>query len=258
MNLRIMTTNIWGDYFNNPANVRKDNMYKVYENYKPDVIGFQEVEKSWYKSGMLEKLAEEYTLIGTSLRDSFVYVPLAFKKKFRLKANGYEYLDYTTDDSKAITWAVIASYEKTFAVCNTHFWWMTGEEHDLVREKNAAQLAKLMKVLYERFNCPVFAFGDMNSCCTSKIFTKIYPNAGIAQLYDEASEKDNICSHHGDPIKNTDGSFSGQKTNKDHTHSIDHIVGFGEGYMVLRYKVVEEQYALDATDHSPVYADIVL
>lgn len=258
MNLRIMTTNIWGDYFNNPANVRKNNMYKVYENYQPDIIGFQEVENSWYKSGMFEKLAEEYTLIGTSICDNFVFVPLAFKKNFKLKANGYEYLEDTVDDSKAITWAVISNEDKTFAVCNTHFWWMEGEEHDLIREKNAAQLSKLMKVISERFHCPVFAFGDMNSRCTSHMFTKIYPNAGISQLYDEAVEKDNVCSHHGDPVKNSDGSFTGKKTDKDHTYSIDHIVGFGEGYKVLSYRIVEEQYALDATDHSPVYADILL
>lgn len=41
--MRLMTTNIWGDYFDNPVDVREDNMYKVYENYSPDVIGFQEV-----------------------------------------------------------------------------------------------------------------------------------------------------------------------------------------------------------------------
>lgn len=47
-------------------------------------------------------------------------------------------------------------------------------------------------------------------------------------------------------------------TEKDHTYSIDHIVAYGEGYKVLTYKIVADQYALDATDHSPVYADIVL
>lgn len=258
MNLRIMTTNIWGDYFNNPAEVRKENMYKVYESYQPDIIGLQEVEQTWYKSGMLERLSKEYTLIGTSLCENFVHVPLAFKKKYKLKANGFEFLDYTTDTSKSITWAVLSDEDKTFAVCNTHFWWMTGEEHDLVREKNAAQLSNLVRALAQRFDCPVFAFGDMNCKCTSGVFTKVYPNAGITQLWDEAVEKDDVSSHHGDPKKNADGSFTGSKTKNDHTHSIDHIVGYGEGYKVLRYRIVEEQYALDATDHSPVYADIVL
>lgn len=253
-----MTTNIWGDYFNNPAEARKDNMYKVYETYTPDIIGFQEVEHTWYKSGMLEKLAKEYTLIGTSMCDNFVFVPLAFKKKYKLKANGFEYLDYTTDASKSITWAVLSEEDKTFAVCNTHFWWMAGEEHDLVREKNAAQLAKLMKALAKRFDCPVFAFGDMNCRRSSGVFAKVYPNAGILPLYDEAVEKDDVSSHHGDPVKNPDGSFTGRKTDKDHTYSIDHIVGFGEGYKVLSYKIVEDQFALNATDHSPVYADIIL
>ncbi len=258
MNLRIMTTNIWGNYFNNPPGNRKDNMYKVYEIYEPDIIGFQEVDKSWYESGMLEQLSAEYTFVGTSLCDNVVFVPLAFKKKYNLIAKGFEYLDYTTDTSKSIAWAVLSAEDKKFAVCNTHFWWMTGEVHDLVREKNAAQLSRLMKALAERFDCPVFAFGDMNCTCTSGVFTKVYPKAGVSMLYNEAIEKDDISSHHGDPVKNEDGSFTGAKTEKDHTHSIDHIVARGEGYKVLTYKIVTDQYALDATDHSPVYADIVL
>ena len=40
--------------------------------------------------------------------------------------------------------------------------------------------------------------------------------------------------------------------------SIDHMVGYGEGYKVSEYYIVEDQDALDATDHSPVYVDIEL
>jgi endonuclease/exonuclease/phosphatase family metal-dependent hydrolase len=42
----------------------------------------------------------------------------------------------------------------------------------------------------------------------------------------------------------------------DYMASIDHIVGLGDGYKVLQYRVVEDQDALDASDHSPVFADI--
>lgn len=241
MKLRIMTTNIWGNYFDNPPLVRKDNMYKVYESYEPDIIGFHEVDKIWYESGMLERLSAEYTLVGTSFYDNVVFVPLAFKKKYNLIANGFEYLDYTTDTSKSIVWAVLSADDKKFVVCNTHFWWMTGKEHDRVREKNAAQLSRLMKALAERFDCPVFAFGDMNCTCTSGVFTKVYPKARVSTLYNEAIEKDDISSHHGDPVRNEDGSFTGVKNEKDHTYSIDHIVAYSEGYTVLTYKIVVDQ-----------------
>lgn len=98
----------------------------------------------------------------------------------------------------------------------------------------------------------------MNCRCTTGVFTKVFPSAGITQLYEETDERDTVSTLHGDPVKNADGTFTGKKTDKDHTDSIDHIVGLGEGYKVLRYKVVEDQNALNATDHSPVYADIIL
>ena len=50
----------------------------------------------------------------------------------------------------------------------------------------------------------------------------------------------------------------GKKTEEDKTRSIDHMVGYGEGYKVSEYYIIEDQDALDATDHSPVYVDIEL
>lgn len=257
--MRIMTTNIWGNYFNNPAELRLDDMYKVYETYTPDIIGFQEVEASWYQSNLLGRLSEKYNLIGTRLYDNCNYVPMAVKKEIKILANGFEYYaDNMGDASKSLTWAVLDNDGKIFGVCNTHFWWKTGPEHDAAREIDAKQLCNLMKYIGERFSCPVFAFGDMNCNIKSSVFEKIYPENNIKCLYDLTSERDDVNSLHGDPERGADGKFHGKKTDKDHTYSIDHIVALGTGFDVLRYKVVEDQYALDASDHSPVYADIEL
>ena len=45
-----MTSNIWGDYFNNPVEDREKLLFDVFDRYKPDILGLQEVNKSWYKS----------------------------------------------------------------------------------------------------------------------------------------------------------------------------------------------------------------
>lgn len=254
--MRIMTTNIWGSYFNNPAEVRKDDMYKVYETYAPDIIGFQEVEPQWYACDMFRRLSDDYYIVGAQPFDSFNFVPMAIRKKYKVMAFGFERLTDVKDPSKEITWAVLQEDERLFAVCNTHFWWKTGPEHDRIREINAHQLCKLMKSLEERYGCPVFAFGDMNCNTASTVFTDIYPENGVVKLYDMAAEKDDVSSHHGDPVVDENGRFHGKKTDKDHTSSLDHIVGLGKGFEVSRYKIVQDQYALDATDHSPVYADI--
>ena len=124
--MRIMTSNIWGDYFNNSTIGRDDKLYGVYQKYAPDVIGFQEVTKGWYESSLFEKLSKDYCFIGTELFGSKNYVPMALKKELILIAKGFEYLENTPDSSKAITWAVVKQNGIVFALCNTHFWWMRG------------------------------------------------------------------------------------------------------------------------------------
>lgn len=261
--IRIMTSNIWGDYFNNPVEDREDLLYDVFMRYQPDILGFQEVTKSWYGSKLFERLSGEYAFAGMeSYNNSNVnsnYVPLAYKKDYLLLAKGYERLRETSDRSKAITWAVLKHprEEKVFAVCNTHFWWKSGPEHDLVRTENAKQLVALMKFLQEKYDCPVFAFGDMNTVLSSDVF-KVYAENGIRHLYDLAEKKKDVSSHHGDPQPDENGKLRGKTTQKGREYSIDHIIGMGDGIKVQEYRVVEDQDALDATDHSPVFVDVLM
>jgi len=255
--MRIMTSNIWGDYFGNPVDLRIGQILSVYRKYAPDILGLQEITPGWYRSGLFESLADEYVPVGTELVNQANYVPFLYKKHLKLLAKGYEYLTDTPDASKAITWAVLREEDKTFAVCNTHFWYKCGSEHDRIREINAFQLASLMSSLHGRWNCPVFAFGDMNTLVTSGVFT-VYGGCHIRHLWDLAEQKTDIGSHHGDPVRGEDGLYHGKTTEKPHTGSIDHIVALGETFAVPQYTVVEDQDALDATDHSPVFADVIL
>lgn len=254
--MRIMTSNIWGDYFCNPVDVRIDDIYGVYKKYDPDILGLQEITKRWYDSGLFERLAEDYFWVGTEIADSNNFVPFCFKKSYKLKSKGYEYLAETPDVTKGITWAVLENEDgKIIAFCNTHFWWRTGPEHDEIRVKNAYQLIRLMKHLRETYDCPVFAFGDMNTTILSDVF-KAYSEEGVVNLYALTENRDNMSSHHGDPVRGGDGKYHGKKTENDKSCSIDHIVALGDEFKVLQYRIIEEQPALDATDHSPVYVDI--
>ena len=254
--MRIMTSNIWGDYFGNTVDVRIDDIYGIYKKYDPDILGLQEITKRWYESGLFERLAEEYAWVGTEIADSNNFVPFCYKKSYKLIAKGYEYLVETPDVTKGITWAVLkAEDEKLFAVCNTHFWWRTGPEHDEIRVKNAHQLVRLMKYLKELYNCPVFAFGDMNTTLSSDVF-EVYSQNGIKHLHDLADQKDNMSSHHGDPVCGEDGKYHGKKTENDKSFSIDHMIVLDDKVKVSQYRIIEDQPALDATDHSPVFCDV--
>ena len=289
--MRIMTSNIWGDYFDNPTRGRDDNLYRVYKKYSPDVIGFQEVTRGWYKSSLFERLRGEYYFVGMDGFDCNNYVPLAIKKDICLIDSGFEYLKDTPDSSKAITWAVVKQNGVVIGLCNTHFWWKrgdasqavdlsadpkgsNGEVHCMLRIKNARQLTQLMKEIGGKYLCPVFAFGDMNATVTEGIF-EVYNQNGIKNLIDISEKKDTACSIHGDPVKDENGVFHGEIASDDYIaslrremllpqmencegcfSSIDHIIGLGERFIVEQYRVIEDKQALDATDHSPVYADI--
>lgn len=267
--MRIMTTNIWGDYFGNPVTVREDDMYRVYETYEPDVIGFQEITRSWHNSKMFAKLKEKYYFLETEPNDNTInYVPMAIKKGYKLIAKGYEILNKTNqlnngtyDISKGITWAVVMNNadQKMFAVCNTHFSFMSGKiEYDAMRADNAKQLCEVMTYIHNRYNCPVFAFGDMNCMRSSQVFKVVYLVNGVVALFDKTQDRDDVCTLHGDPVADENGRYHGVKSVLNQENSIDHIVALGEGYKVIQYRVVEDQNALDATDHSPVYVDVEL
>lgn len=273
-----MTSNIWGDYFGNPTAFRDEQLFGIYKKYDPDVIGMQEVTAGWYQSSLLKNLSADYYFIGTELFEPNNYIPLAIRKGSTLLAKGYEYIEQPYDVSKGITWAVVKMQDgRVIGLCNTHFWWMRGpepSEHTRCRNSNADQLSGIMRYINRRYSCPVFAFGDMNAAMPEAVFD-IYRSKGITHLIEMADQRDIACSNHGDPVRGDDGRYHGSKVSQerlvrmrrmfkldenssefDYMASIDHIIGLGDGYKVLQYRVVEDQDALDATDHSPVYADI--
>lgn len=290
--MRIMTSNIWGDFFNNPTKLREDGLFAVYEKYCPDVIGFQECAAGWYDAGLFGKLSKNYHFVGVEYFEQTNSTPIAIKKDYKVIAKGHEQLENTPDFSKSITWAVAEKDGKRAAVCNTHFWWMRGtenenaqkayrvvgwtfEDHCELRAQNARQLSGLMKYLSEKYSADVFAFGDLNSTVTETVFEAFSEN-GIKLLYDKAKQKDTICSVHGDPVLGDDGRFHGNKATAEYIagfrkrlclpeisetdgyfSSIDHIVALGDDFEVTQYRVVEDKEALDSSDHSPLFADIV-
>lgn len=290
--MRIMTSNIWGDFFDNPTHLRSDGLYTTYEKYSPDIIGFQEAAAGWYDATLFVKLSENYNFVGTSLFKNTNSTPIAIKKEYKILAYGHEQLENTPDISKAITWAVLEKDGKRFVVCNTHFWWMRGKEslitqqycgvvghtaemHCELRNQNAAQLSALMKHLHEKYSCPVFAFGDMNAAVSEPLF-EVFAQNGVKKLFDMTENRDLSCTVHGDPQKGDDGKFHGKKATPEsmrafrkelcleddctdgYLTSIDHIISLGDGFSVSSYRVVEDAESLDASDHCPVYADVSL
>ena len=258
--MRIMTYNIWGDYFGNLVSTREHNHLEIFKRYNPDILGVQEVTDTWYKSTAFDYLREHYNILVPDVCGLFNYTPLIIKKdRFTVHEFGTEQLKDSPCRSKRMTFAALTDNEnrKELAVINTHFWWMSGKEHDEVRVNNAKQLSAKMKHLCEKYGCPVFSFGDFNCNISTDAF-RVFDNENIQLLNDVASIPSEVCSHHGDPVINPDGSCKGKKTDLDKTCSIDHIVAYGDGYNAQKYFVVQDTEALDGSDHSPVFCDLEL
>ena len=105
--IRIMSFNIWGDYFGNPVEEREDSIGKVIENYSPDFLALQEATKNWHASELFAALKETYTFAEPQNAPTVNLVPLLYKQnKFTLIEDGFIYFRDTPDNTKGSTWGV--------------------------------------------------------------------------------------------------------------------------------------------------------
>ena len=253
--MRIMTINVWGDYYENPVELREDGIYNTIMEYSPDVFGLQEMTPSWHNCRFFEEIKKEYECVEIC---DYCHVPLYYKKsKFELTECGWERFRDTPDDDKSVTWAVITEREtgKKYGFCNTHFWWKIGEEHDKIRVENAEQILTIMKNIKAKYGVPVFAFGDFNSVVDSDAFRYLEENNVYTslKLTDDYSE---IKTVRGYPVLGEDGKFHGLPVEKGAYDSLDHIITFKGEVNIIKQDVVINDEILGSTDHSPVYIDV--
>ena len=133
----------------------------------------------------------------------------------------------TPDKTKGISWAVLEDNVsgKRRMFCCTHFWWKTGPEHDVIRLKNADELAALVKTITAKYNAPAFIFGDLNTHYDDSPFKRLVEH-GFEYLMETAEQADKMSSWHGDPVKVSEDKYVGSKTQNDFRRSLDHIFSF--------------------------------
>lgn len=255
MTVRVMTFNIWGDYFGNPVEEREGQIGAVIARHAPDILGVQEITQNWHSSALFCTLSETYEISGGEGFHENNYVPLLWRRDmFTALACGFVPFPDTPDISKGISWAVLRHREsqKTICAMNTHFWWKYfGEaENDAIRVSNAARLTETAEQLSRTYGAPAVAFGDLNSTLSMPTIPYLLSH-GWNLARDGAPLTSEVGSHHGDPVRGADGRYHGTKTEKRYPASIDHILYRG-AIRPVEFSVIEEQDALDASDHSPL------
>ena len=273
---RMMTFNIWGDYFGNPPNEREEGVADAIVSARPDIIALQEVTPNWWRSALFPKLDKAgYAVIKGNEAEAFKaacacgiapdrlrnHVPLLYReKRYRLVDCGFDVFHARLEYNKGLTWAVLEDRNTGGLVvaASTHFWWQAnGRESDAIREQNAQMLIwRIRSIKWKYGNVPVVVGGDLNSKPGSWAY-EILEKEGFVTAAEAADDASKISSHHGNPRRDGQGRYRGTLREKDNTPatSIDHVLVGTNRVHALRHAVVTEQGVLDVSDHSPVVVD---
>lgn len=285
--VRIITTNIYQAYDFYTERMKFLNM--VYSEYAPDVILLQEAGYvSWSKSetksihallaangyetvlGNAGEVRRNHDDIGgDGTTDKHNATPLVYNKKtLELVDSGYHiYSLENNGHSKSFTWGVfrVKATGKLFIAFSTHFMYTPdadqAEYYDNVRVQNAVELAEKIKSLTEEYDCPAFGGGDINGYITSKHCKKLM-DEGFVHVRDIADVTDtHIGTCSPDDIPDTETGFFFDNLTEAHVAGeIDLLFAYGEesDYRILVHDILIHDFAVAASDHTPVLIDIKL
>ena len=196
---RVMSANVLADAFSDDsyknANYRAEIFAGMLVSYTPDVIGMQEVDRSWsnvlntYLSKIEKTHGIKYSRYWAIYEGKTNYTSLLYRSdKFKVENSGVEVFSWWKDmganynyHMRNISWAQFSSLEnssKKFIVANTH--WSYRTEHadgntyltgaskpiatDELRTQCKDETNRFMTSLKNMYpNCPVFLVGDFNT-----------------------------------------------------------------------------------------------
>ena len=152
---------------------------------------------------------------------------------------------------------------KQFMVTSTHF--------DLTSDRRvhqAIEMSGLVRIIESIFKIPVYCTGDFNMREDSEEYMTFMEMLSYKSAK-YASEKKGlvaVTTHLGDGTGSADdytsgyyklGKVSYRQSKINSIKSIDHIF-VPEETRVLYYDTIVDETALEASDHCPIYADIIV
>ena len=225
-----------------------------------DVCCFQECGPGTNRVGgspLPDLLSESYIEVCPEYADRN-YTPVFYKaEKYNLMDCGYFlYEGHNDANSKSVTWAVLEDKEtlKKVLVASTHFWWMfRGEEDNLQRLQNVAQLKKFCDEKTAEYNIPIIIGGDFNNGLNAEQGDEPYKKmlqGGFCDIRHTADETTDVLTHHEYPILNEEGIYVDGALPE---RILDYIFTYGDvGIKTKSFEVLTTQKALDSSDHCPL------
>lgn len=279
-NLRLMSHNIWNCDNNLPAwqakgedcsaQVRMPGMVRVYRETGPDIIGLQEVsllQADLLLRGLLDD-GQRYAMLWGK------FTPVIYRQD-RLELVESEFYTYPEEmdgwdgefndvKSKSCSIAVFRDKQdgKLLVFATTHLWWKNNDPKaknyqagsDEARVYQLNMTMDRLEAYHEKYGCPVVLVGDLNS----KYNSPVIQNA-LARDFEHAH---NIATEFADEDWGYHYCFGdGYKPYEPapFEKAIDHIlVKYAPAGFVRRFERYTPDYYLPLSDHSPVFADVVL
>ena len=261
---RFAAFNIWGDFFGNPPHERDLEHAAILLGHDPDFIGLQEMTPNFWKSRLVDKLAEEYEVVGKGLNpygDNAADPVFIRRSRFNVEARGGVWFCPELDKSKGAVWAVATEKAsgRKLLVFASHFWWQQkGEADKYVRLLNARKLHSEMTALAARFDAAIIGGGDLNAPNTSPALSFLL-SAGWEDAQRSSPETDPRATWHGNPERDASGAYRGVPPEKaERTQWLDHVFYAPRGVKPLRFAVDTSPRALNVSDHSPLVFDFEL
>ncbi len=263
MNLKIMSFNVLNGWNTSNIGARDDLAAAKILEYLPDVIGFQEFDPFYREA---EKplpylIASKYTEVNVtdaSTTADMSWNPIFYRTdRLTLQHYGSEvFRDGTFHQSypyggksmfRTISWAIFEDKEskQSFIFVNTHYDFVGDAATMQYNQRSEAnQLVELVRKLKATYSVEtVFVTGDYNAT-TNGIPSKIMKDAGFADTWSIAANKDNV---------NSSGTL-GEAVKGTYDNAIDHVFCMADSVTVENYKTVTDIRA--ASDHCPIFVSL--
>lgn len=257
--MRIYSQNVW-NY--NPSEYRNKLIAALIEDFDADVCCFQECGPGTNRAGVSplpELLKENYSEVCSEFADRN-YTPLFYKtEKYNIIDSGYFLYEGLNDaNSKSVTWAVLEDNTtlKRVVAASTHFWWMfRGEQDNLQRLQNVAQLKDFCDEMTSKYNIPIIIGGDFNNGTNADQGDMPYKKMlqeGFCDIRYTAEETTDLLTHHEYPILNDEGIYVDGALPE---RTLDYIFTYGNAEIrTIKFEILTTQKALDSSDHCPLLA----
>lgn len=265
MQLRIMSSNIWG---NCPREIiaaeRPQNLSVVYHRYTPDLLGFQEFSPVYrgadpYIGDLINDVYAEVPVVATNSRNNN-FTPAFYKKeRFSLLDYGYRIFMGPNDiESKSVTYAVLEekTSKKRLVFINAHYFWEDNEKGRVARISNSKEMISLIDEINGENGYPLFLTGDLN-CTSSEPPIEMLREAGLKEARYSVNDRKKLKSFHPYPPFIIDAEVPhfgvAVMPSENEDESIDHIL-FKDA-LARKFVTVTDTEALSASDHCPIFCD---